>query len=98
MQQKLVSQIEALEIAMKLESSSVGDTGSRMIQIESQLANLTVQLQDIKRGKEVQEELWCTRCQTEGHHKDNFSMLMNYVAVGAPNPINTRGMPWCRIC
>ena len=23
---------------------------------------------------------------------------MNYVAVGAPNPLNTQGMPWCRIC
>ena len=23
---------------------------------------------------------------------------MNYVAVGAPNPLNTQGIPWCRIC
>ena len=23
---------------------------------------------------------------------------MNYVATGVPNPINTQGMPWCRIC
>ena len=23
---------------------------------------------------------------------------MNYVAAGAPIPLNTQGMPWCRIC
>ena len=53
MQQKLMSQIEALEIKMKLEASPIGDTGLGMMQIQLQLANLTVQLHDIKRGKEV---------------------------------------------
>ena len=23
---------------------------------------------------------------------------MNYLALGTPNPINSQGMPWCRIC
>ena len=55
MQHKIVSQLEALEIAMKLEASSVGDIGLENMQIQSLLANLTVQLQDIKRGKEFQE-------------------------------------------
>ena len=59
-----MSQTEALEIAMKLEASLVGDTGSGMMKIQSQLANLIVQLQDIKRGKEVQEELWWKICKT----------------------------------
>ena len=44
MQQNIVSQIEDLEISMKLKSSSVEDTGSGMMQIQSQLANITVQL------------------------------------------------------
>ena len=35
MQKKLVSQTEALEIAMNLETSLVGDTNSGMIQIQS---------------------------------------------------------------
>ena len=42
MQQNIVSQIEALEIAMKLEASSVGDTSLGMMQIQSQLANVMV--------------------------------------------------------
>ena len=60
MQHNIVSQIEDMEIAMKLESSVVGDTDLGIMQIRSQLDNLIVQLQDIKRGKKVQEYLWCT--------------------------------------
>ena len=42
-QQNIVSQEEALEIAMKLESSPIGDGGTGMMQIQSQLDNMTVQ-------------------------------------------------------
>ena len=83
---------------MKLEASPIGDIVLGMMQIQSQLANIMVQLEDIKRGKEVQEKLWCTRCIIDGNHKENFSALMNYVAAGASNPLNIQGMPWCRIC
>ena len=51
MQQKIVSHTQALKIAMKLESSLIGDTGAEMMQIQSQLANITLQLQDINKGK-----------------------------------------------
>ena len=44
MQKKCVLPIEAREIAMKLEASSVGDTSLGMMQIQSQLENLTVHL------------------------------------------------------
>ena len=48
MQQKIATQSEALEIAMKLEASPVGESVVGMNQIQVQLANLTIQLQDIK--------------------------------------------------
>ena len=35
MQQNILSQIEALDIAMKLESSPIGETSARMMQIQS---------------------------------------------------------------
>ena len=54
MQQKIELQTEALELAMKLEASFIADGTAEMVQIQSQLANLTVQLQDIKKGKEGQ--------------------------------------------
>ena len=89
MQQNITTQMEALELAMKLEASPIGDGVAGMIQIQSQLANLTIKLQDIKRGKEVQEDLWCTRCPTNGHTKDDCPAYMNYILSGAPNPLST---------
>ena len=49
--------MEALELAMKLEASPIGDDATGMIQIQSQLANLPIQLQDMKRGKEAHKDL-----------------------------------------
>ena len=82
---------------MKLEASPIGDGAAGMLQIQSQLANITIQLQDIKKGKESQEYLWCTKCRTNRHTKDNCLTFMNYVVLGAPNPLNDHGLPWCRI-
>ena len=46
-----------LELEMKIEASPIGDVPTRMVQIQSQLANLTIQCQDIKKGREAQEGL-----------------------------------------
>ena len=70
MQQKIATQSEALEITMKLEASPIGETAVEMNQIQEQLANLTLQLQDIKKDKEYHDNLWCTRCHAGGHTKD----------------------------
>ena len=50
MKQNIVSKTEVLELAMKLESSPVGETSAGMIQIESQLANLTLQIRILQKG------------------------------------------------
>ena len=47
-----MTQREDLEIAMKLEASPIGENAVGMNQIQTQLVNLTLQLQDIKKGKE----------------------------------------------
>ena len=52
MQQKIKSHTEALELAMKLEASPIRDGTVGMVQIQSQLANIMIQLQYIKKGKE----------------------------------------------
>ena len=54
---------------MKLEASPVGENVDGMNQIQEQLENLMLQLQDIKKGKENHEYLWCTRCHVDGHTK-----------------------------
>ena len=79
MQQNIASQEEDLEIAMKMEASRVGETGIGMNHIHSQLSNLTIQLQDIKNGKEVDKEVWCNRCRSKGHHKDQCLYFHEYL-------------------
>ena len=87
MQQKVASQAEALEIVMKLEASPIVETSAGMVQMQNQLANLTLQLQDIKKGKKVREQVWCTKCMTVGHSKEHFPVYVQYMASGAPNPL-----------
>ena len=97
MQQNIESQTEALELAMKLKASPIGDGAVGMVQNQSHLDNLMIQLHDIKKGKEAQEYLWCKKCTTSGHTKDNYLTFMNYVSSSAPNPLISHGLPWCRI-
>ena len=50
MQQKVADQQEALEIAMRLETTPVEDN-SGIIQIQAQLAAMALELHDMKEGK-----------------------------------------------
>ena len=59
MQQKVADQQEALEIAMKLETAPVEDNYG-IAQIQAQLAAMALELRDMKKGKAVREEVWCT--------------------------------------
>jgi hypothetical protein len=59
MQQKIVSQAEALEIDMKLEATPVGESSLGMSQILNQLTSLSLQVKDMKKekGKEKREDI-----------------------------------------
>ena len=59
MQQKVADQQEPLEIAMKLETAPVGDNFG-IAQIQAQLAEMALELRDMKKGKSIREEVWCT--------------------------------------
>ena len=54
MQQKVVDQQEALEIGMKLETAPLGDN-SGIAQIQAQLAEMDLELHDMKKGKATHE-------------------------------------------
>ena len=58
---------------------------------------MSLQIQDIKKGKETSKELWCTKCKIEGHHKHHCPAFLDYLASGAPNPLNSQGMSWSQI-
>ena len=83
---------------MKLEASSIAETSVGMAQIQNQLANLTLQLQDIKKGKEVREEVWCTKCRTVGHSRKHCPVFEEYLSSGTPNPLPEARGPWFKIC
>ena len=96
MQQKVADQQEALEIAMKLETAPAEDNSS-IAQIQAQLAEMALELRNMKKGKSLQEEVWCTRCKTEGHDKEQCPVLRNYLNTSAPNPFNPTVL-YCEIC
>ena len=48
-------------------------------------------IQDINKGKEIHEEIWCMICKTKGHSKYLCLDFLDYLASGAPNPLNTQG-------
>ena len=58
-------------IAMKLEASPIGENAVHMNHIQTHPVNLTLQLQDIKKGKEHCEEVWCTLCHIDEHTRIN---------------------------
>ena len=98
MQQKLTTQDEALEMAMKLEASPLAETSTGMTTLQTQLANLTLQIHELKKGKEVMQDIWCIKCRAQGHSKDNCPVFAEYLASGAPNPLPRTQGPWCEIC
>jgi hypothetical protein len=100
MQQKIASQAEALEIAMKLESTPMGESSSGMSQILSQLTSLSLQVEDMKKdkGKDKREDIWCIRCKSEGHDKEHCPLFHEYLASGALSPLKQVTLPWCEVC
>ena len=96
MQQNVVDQQEALEIAMKLETAPVEDN-SGIAQIQAQLAEMDLELRNMKKGKSSREEDLCTRCRTEGHDKEQCPAVRNFLNFGAPNPFNPSVL-YCEIC
>ena len=97
MQQKVTSQSEALEIAMRLEALPVSDSTMGMDQLQKQFVNITLELQSLKKGKEVHKEVWFTRCKTKGQSKECCPIFAEYLVSGAPNPLPQIGGLWCEI-
>jgi hypothetical protein len=66
MQQKIASQAETLEIALKLKSTPMAESSSGMSQILSQLTILSLQVKYMKKdkGKYKREDIWCIRCKS----------------------------------
>jgi hypothetical protein len=85
---------------MKLESAPMGESSSGMSQILSQLTSLSLQVKDMKKdkGKNKREDIWCIRCNSEGHDKENCPLFHKYLASRASSPLKQVILPWCEVC
>ena len=72
---------------MKLEASPLAETNTGMTNLQNQLANLTIQMHDLKKGKEVTQDISCVKCKAQGHTKYNCPVFVEYIVTGAPNPL-----------
>jgi hypothetical protein len=80
---------------MKLEAAPVGESIPGMSHILNQLTSLSLQVEDMKKdkGKEKREDIWCIKCKSEGHDKENCPLFHEYLAFGAPNPLKQDTIP-----
>jgi hypothetical protein len=61
-----------------------------------QLASLMIQLEKLTKGKAKHEQVWCTKCRTEGHHKDKYPTFTQHLSSGVSNPLPGGG--YYKIC
>lgn len=109
-QQKISTQAEALEIAMRLHETPISDPGLGVQQIHAQLQNLSLEMQSLKQERvsrpEVCVEVGCIKCKSQAHDKDHCPVFANYLARGGPMPlkVEVQEIPsaalalWCAIC
>jgi hypothetical protein len=85
---------------MKLESTPMGESNLGMSQILIQLTILSLQVKDMKKckGKDKREDTWCIRCKSKGHDKEHCPLFREYLASGAPSPLNQVTLPQCEVC
>ena len=108
-QQKISTQAEALDMAMRLHETPIQDPGLGVQQIHVQLQNLCLEMQSLKQDRtprlEVHEEVWCIKCKGQGHDKDHYPVFANYLERGGPmslrpeaqvGPIMVSSL-WCAI-
>lgn len=110
LQQRLPTQAEALEIAMRLHETPIQDPNSRVQQIHAQLKSLSLEMQILKQDRttypEMCNEVWCVKCKGQGHDKDHYLVFTNFPMGGGPMPLRPNkkvglsGVPalWCVIC
>jgi hypothetical protein len=66
-----MTQAEEVEIVMRLEATLGGtETSTRLVQVQSQLANLTIQIPDMAKTKVVHENIWYTTFLSVWNHRD----------------------------
>jgi hypothetical protein len=50
------------------------------------------------KGKDKREDIWCIRCKSKGHDKENLPLFHEYLASGASSSLKQVTLPWCEVC
>lgn len=90
-QQKISTQFEASEVAMRLHETPIQDLGLGVQQIHVQLQNLCLEMQSMNQERaswsKARAEAGCTKCKSQGHDKDHYPVFANYLVGGGPMPL-----------
>lgn len=93
-QQKLSTQVKALEITMRLHETPIQDPSLGVQQIHVQLKNLRLKMQSLKQDNitktEACEEVWCIKCKGQGHDEDHCPVFVNYLVGGGSMPLRPK--------
>ena len=85
-QQKVNTQVNFLEVAIRLEVTLGGEVTPRMEQVQTRIVELTMQLQNLSTTNPTQECIWFNFCIIEGHHKNEWPKMNNYMGNRSPIP------------
>ena len=84
---------------MRLETTALElENSSGVSQLQSQLEASTLKLEKLAKGKEKIQEVWCTRCGSEGHHQNECLMMKGYTVIGDSNLFPQNHVQWCEMC
>jgi hypothetical protein len=85
------TQAEVMEIAMHLEATpGGGETSVGLVQVQYQLANLTMQLQDMDKVRWCMRMCGVLRATHKGHHRNECPTLGSYMVMGMCQSISKR--------
>lgn len=94
-QQNIGTHAESLEIVMTLHETSMQDANLGVQQIHTQLQNLHLEMQSLKKDRrarlEAHEEFWCLKCKGQGHDKDHCLVFQNICCSRGTNASKAEG-------
>ena len=85
---------------MKLGAMPKEDTLGGVQQIQEKIGALHIEIQNLRKewGKGASADLWCIRCQTSRHTKDQCPLLVDYMQEGSPSLLrlgSSGSALWC---
>jgi len=94
---------------MRLHETLIQDPNLGVQQIHTKLKNLCLEMKSLKEDRttrpKVRNEVWCAKCEGQGHDKEHYPVFANYLVGGGPMPLRPEAQVrpsvvwtlWCKI-